>query len=271
MSLYRPENNSVQALFSLLGCVSLITGGTRGIGYSATLGLAEAGSDIALVYNASPEGTNQAIADRIAQENNVKVKIYKADVTKKKEIAAVVEEVVRDFGKLDIVVANSGINSVAPAEDFTEEEYRNIMSVNLDGAFFTAQAAANAFKKLKEQGKINQGKIIFTVSASTAVVNYPQKQAPYNASKSGLLRLAKCLAVEWMTFARVNCVSPGYTETEMIHTHPQEWRDTWSNMIPAKRTAATYEMKGSYVFLASDASSYMTGAELMVDGGYTLI
>jgi NAD(P)-dependent dehydrogenase (short-subunit alcohol dehydrogenase family) len=88
----------------------------------------------------------------------------------------------------------------------------------------------------------------------------------YNASKAGLVQLAKCLAVEWVDFARVNCVSPGYIETELLDTQPQEWRDKWFAMIPSERMAQTYEMKGTYVYLASDASSYTTGAEIIAGG-----
>ena len=105
---------------------------------------------------------------------------------------------------------------------------------------------------------------------SSLIVNHPQKQAPYNASKAGLVRLAKCLAVEWVDFARVNCVSPGYIDTDMLDVHPKEWRDTWFAQIPAQRLCQTYELKGVYVFLASNASSYITGEELVVGGGYTL-
>ena len=116
----------------------------------------------------------------------------------------------KDFGRLDVVVPNAGIACHVPAEDFTEEEYRNIMAVNLDGAFFTAQAAAQAFKKQKASGILQQGRIVFTASVSSLIVNHPQKQAPYNASKAGLVRLAKCLAVEWVDVAGVNCVAPGF-------------------------------------------------------------
>lgn len=177
---------------------------------------------------------------------------------------------VLDFERLDIVVPNSGIAIHEAAEDFSEEDYRNTMGVNLDGAFFTAQASAKVFKKQKTIGKLKQGRIVFTASVSSLIVNYPQKQAAYNASKAGLVRLAKCLSVEWVDFARVNCVSPGYIATDMLEMHPKEWKDTWFSMIPAQRLCSTYELKGVYVYLASDASSYMTGEELVIAGGYTL-
>lgn len=166
---------------------------------------------------------------------------------------------------------NSGIAQYGAAEDFTERAYRDTLGVNLDGAFFTAQAAANVFKRLVGENKIKQGNIIFTASVSSTIVNYPQKQAPYNASKAGLVQLAKCLAVEWASFARVNCVSPGYIETDLLSAHPKEWRDRWFSMIPSERLCQTYELKGTYVYLASEASSYMTGAELIVDGAVSVL
>lgn len=138
------------------------------------------------------------------------------------------------------------------------------MKVNLDGAFYTAQAAARIFKK---QG---YGNVIFTASVSATLVNIPQKQAAYNASKAGVVQMAKCLSVEWVDFCRVNCISPGFITTDILDIHPKEWREKWFSMIPAQRMAQAYELKGAYVFCASDASSYMTGADLVIDGGYTL-
>ena len=109
---------------------------------------------------------------------------------------------------------------------------------NLDGAFYTAQAAARIFKK---QG---YGNVIFTASVSATLVNVPQKQAAYNASKAGVVQMAKCLSVEWVDFCRVNCISPGFIATDILDIHPQEWREKWFEMIPAKRMAQSYELKG---------------------------
>lgn len=267
--LYQPQDAPVLNLFSLKNKVSLVTGGSRGIGLGAAIGLAEAGSDIAITYNSSAPEYIEELETKF-NSYGVKFKAYKCNVCKKAEITHTVDRIMQEFGKLDVVVPNAGVAAHTPAEEYSEEDYRFIMDVNLDGAFFTAQAAANAFKKQKEQGLIKYGNIVFTASVSSLIVNYPQKQAPYNASKAGLVRLAKCLAVEWVDFARVNCVSPGYIATEMLDVHPKEWRETWFAMIPAQRLCATYELKGVYVFLASDASSYMTGEELVVGGGYTL-
>lgn len=267
--LFQNKNAPVPELFCLKGKVSLVTGGSRGIGLAAAIGLAEAGSDIAITYNTSGRDYIAGLEKQFA-DLGVKFKAYQCNVSNKQQITQCVDNVVVDFERLDIVVPNSGITSQAPAEDFSEEDYRNTMSVNLDGAFFTAQAAANSFKKQKAEGKLDQGRIVFTASVSSLIVNIPQSQAPYNASKAGLVRLAKCLSVEWVDFARVNCVSPGFIATDMLDSLPSEWRETWLSMVPAQRFCSPYELKGVYVYLASDASSYMTGAELVVGGGYTL-
>lgn len=268
--LHQVEESPVLSLFSLKGQVSLVTGGSRGIGLAAATGLAEAGSDVAITYNSSSEEHMKEIVSKF-QSLGVKFKAYKCNVVNKKDITDCVNQVVEDFGRLDVVVPNAGIAVHEPAEDFTEDDYRKTMAVNLDGAYYTAQAAANAFKKQKEQGKLIQGKIVFTASVSSAIVNFPQKQAPYNASKAGLVRLCKCLAVEWVDFARVNAISPGFIATDMLDVHPKENRDFWMSVIPGKRHCQTHELKGAYVFLASDASSYVVGEELIIGGGYSLI
>ncbi|KIW44365.1 uncharacterized protein PV06_05379 [Exophiala oligosperma] len=262
MVLAKPDNQNVLQAFSLKGKVAAITGGSRGIGLEVSRGLAEAGADVAVIYNSSKDA--EAVAAEIASANGVKCRAYQAEVKDQEAIEAVLNQIAKDFGKLDIVVANAGIASHYAAEDITVDQWREIMKVNLDGAFWTAQAAGRIFKR---QGF---GNIIFTASVSAILVNTPQRQSVYNSSKSGLVMLAKCLSVEWVDFCRVNCVSPGFIATDMLSVHPQEWRDKWFGMIPAQRLCDPYELKGAYVFLASDASSYMTGANLVIDGAYSL-
>ncbi|GAD99822.1 oxidoreductase, short chain dehydrogenase/reductase family [Paecilomyces variotii No. 5] len=262
MVLAQPQNQSVVKAFDLSGKVAIVTGGARGIGLEVSRGLAEAGANVAIIYNTSK--TAETIAAEIASANNVRTAAYKADVTNQAEIEAVVQKIVKDFGKLDIMVANSGTTSCVPAEEYTTKQWSDIMKVNLDGAFYSAQAAARVFKG---QG---HGNIVFTASVSATLVNVPQKQAAYNASKAGVVHLAKSLAVEWVDFCRVNCISPGFIVTDILDIHPVEWREKWLSMVPANRMAETYELKGAYVFCASDASSYMTGANIVIDGGYVL-
>lgn len=206
-----------------------------------------------MIYNSSK--TANAIAAEIASANNIRAAAYQANVTNQSEIESVIQTIAKDFGRLDILVANSGIASCVAAEDYTTEQWSEIMKVNLDGAFYSAQAAARIFKT---QG---YGNVIFTASVSATLVNVPQKQAAvsqllvwnetiladglqYNASKAGVIQLAKCLSVEWVDFCRVNCISPGFIATEILDIHPKEWREKWMSMIPANRMAQTYELKG---------------------------
>lgn len=168
----------------------------------------------------------------------MKCQAYQSEVKDSAAIEATLQQIAKDFGKLDIVVGNAGIASHHPAEDYTNEQWSEIMKVNLDGAFYTAQAAARIFKA---QG---HGNLIFTASVSAILVNVPQKQAAYNASKAGLVQLARCLSVEWVDFCRVNCVSPGFIATDMLSVHPEEWRKQWFEMIPARRLCDPYELKG---------------------------
>ncbi|KAK4944491.1 hypothetical protein LTR10_016165 [Elasticomyces elasticus] len=262
MVLSKPDNQKVLSAFSLRGKVAAVTGGARGIGLEVSRGLAEAGADVAIIYRTSKDAPE--IAAEIAKANGVKCATYQAEVKDQKSIEDTLIQIAKDFGKLDVVVANAGIASHYAAEDVTVEQWSEIMKVNLDGAFWTAQAAGRIFK---QQG---QGNLIFTASVSAILVNVPQKQAAYNASKAGLVQLARCLAVEWVDFCRVNCVSPGFIATDMLSVHPEEWRKKWFGMIPAQRLCDPYELKGAYVFLASNASSYMTGANMVIDGAYTL-
>ncbi|KAK5094569.1 hypothetical protein LTR70_004045 [Exophiala xenobiotica] len=262
MVLHKPENKHVLKAFDLTGKVAAVTGGARGIGLEVSRGLVEAGANVAIIYSSSKDA--DTTASDIAQANSVRCQAYQSEVKDSAAIETTLQRIAKDFGKLDIVVANAGIASHHPAEDYTNEQWSEIMKVNLDGAFYTAQASARIFKA---QGS---GNLIFTASVSAILVNVPQKQAAYNASKAGLVQLARFLSVEWVDFCRVNCVSPGFIATDMLSVHLEEWRQKWFQMIPAQRLCDPYELKGAYVFLASDASSYMTGGNLVIDGAYTL-
>jgi sorbose reductase len=187
-------------------------------------------------------------ADKIAAEitasNYVKAAAYQCNVTSQQEVESTLQKITSDFGKLDVVVVNSGVANHGPAENCMPEDWSKLMNVNLDGAFYTAQAAGRIFKT---QGF---GNIIFTASVSAVLVNTPQKQAAYNASKAAVVHLAKSLAVEWVDFCRVNCISPGYIATDMLDDVPQDWKDKWHQDVPARRLCAPYELKGVSLSLA---------------------
>lgn len=208
MPLYQPPNPNASVLsqFSLKGKIAAVTGGAKGIGLEIVRGLAEAGADVAMIYSTSTNATQAA--KEIASATGVRVQAYQSDVRSRASIAATVDQIVADFSRLDVMVANSGVCADIPNLEYTEETWRASSSVNYDGVMWTAQAAGKVFKK---QGR---GNLIITASVSATLVNIPQRQAAYNSSKAAAVHLAKSLAVEWVDFARVNCVSPGFIETD---------------------------------------------------------
>ena len=208
LALPKDANSPVLSHFSLKGKIAAVTGGARGIGLEVCRGLAEAGASVALIYTSSKNAPSTAA--KMSEETGSVVKAYQTDVKDKKTITATLNQIAADFGRLDICVANAGIAAHHDALDYSEEDWRTMMAVNVDGAMFTAQAAGQIFKA---QGP-GLHSLIFTASVSALLVNIPQRQAPYNASKAAVVHLAKSLAVEWTDFARVNCISPGFISTD---------------------------------------------------------
>lgn len=258
MPLFAPEdvNTPVLSQFSLKGKIAAVTGGARGIGVEIVRGLAEAGADVALIYSTSTDAPE--IAAQIASATGVRVQAFQCDVSKRDNAAAVIDQIAAEFGggRLDVMVANAGVCANIPNLEYTEETWAKNNSVNLDGVMWTAQAAGKIFKK---QGK---GNLIITASVSAILVNIPQTQAAYNASKAAVVHLAKSLAVEWVDFARVNCISPGFIMTEsmlcifvpdicdmltnvpaVLTQQPKERFDQWMSMIPGRRICHPAELK----------------------------
>ncbi|KAJ4423236.1 hypothetical protein N0V82_002097 [Gnomoniopsis sp. IMI 355080] len=267
MPLFKPENVNTPVLsqFSLQGKIAAVTGGAKGIGLEIVRGLAEAGADVALLYGTSHDAAAVAAAE-ISAATGQRISTYSVDVANRAHTAQIIQQVTDEFGggRLDIVVANAGVCANVPALEYTEEQWAWNSGANFDGVMWTAQAAGAIFKK---QGK---GNLIITASVSATLVNVPQTQVAYNASKAAAVHLGKSLAVEWADFARVNVISPGFIMTEMLTKQPKELMDKWLSMIPGKRICDAAELKSAYVFLASDSCSYMTGANIIIDGGYTL-
>jgi NAD(P)-dependent dehydrogenase (short-subunit alcohol dehydrogenase family) len=167
--------------------------------------------------------------------------------------------------RVDIGVCNAGIAFNVPAEDMTLEQWNAMMAVNLTGVFFTAQACAHAMIEQRS------GSIVATASMSGLIVNVPQLQTAYNVSKAGVIMLAKSLAVEWAQYGiRVNAIAPGYMRTDMTAPAFEDPArgGIWLDLTPMKRAGEPPELGGAVVYLASDASSFVTGHTLVVDGGY---
>jgi sorbose reductase len=208
MGLAEHPNPSAPVLshFSLEGKTAFITGGSRGIGLEVAKGLLEAGASVGITYSSTPEDQVASLVKSLQEAHPTKtIKSYQCNVRDQSSVQAVTEQAAKDLGgRLDIVVANAGIAENVPAEEYPEDKFRNMIDTNFNGAFWTAQAGANIMKR---SGK-TRGSIIFTASVSAILVNVPQKQAAYNASKAAVVHLAKSLAVEWTDFARVNCISP---------------------------------------------------------------
>jgi NAD(P)-dependent dehydrogenase (short-subunit alcohol dehydrogenase family) len=253
---------SVLDKFSLKGKKAFITGGSQGIGKAVATGLAEAGADIAIVarWLAKAEETAHQIA-----KLGVKTIAVKADVTVPGDVDAMMKTILKAFGTVDVAFNNAGTAVVEKAEEMSYESLTKVVNVNLFGLFLTAQAAARVMIKNRK------GSIINMASMSAHVVNVPQQTANYNASKAGVVQLSKCLAVEWAPHnVRVNSISPGYTRMELAESFSEALIKQWVERIPMGRMAHPDELQGVVLFLASEASSYCTGTDIIIDGGYTL-
>lgn len=210
MPLAAPAKSDVPVLqlFSLSGKVAVVVGGGRGIGLEVARAYGEAGADVAIVYHTTRTAPQRAA--EIQQTSGVRAQAFQADVRSKSQMAETLQHVAHSFGdgRLDIVVANAGVCANVPSLDYTEDQWRANSAVNYDGVMWTAQAAGQIFRR---QGF---GNLIVTASVSSVLCNTPQTQVAYNSSKAAAAHLTRCLAVEWADFARVNCVSPGYVNTE---------------------------------------------------------
>lgn len=247
--------------FSLVGRTALVTGGGQGIGRAFALALAEAGADVAIV-DINPE-TAKAVAEEIMALGRQALAL-EVDVTVREQVQGMVDAIVAAWGKLDIGVNNAGVGGWADAEAMSEDDWDRVMTLNLKGVFLCAQAEGRV---MLAQG---YGKIINTASMSASIVNRPQNQVAYNASKAGVVHLTHSMAAEWAgRGVRVNCISPGYTRTPLVdqvgHLVPG-----WLSHIPMGRMAETSDLQGAVVYLACEASDYVTGHDLVVDGGYML-
>jgi sorbose reductase len=250
--------------FSLEGKAALVTGAAQGIGYGVANGLVEAGADLVVVDLAAADPA--AAAARLSEAHGRPVTYYECDITDSAAVAAMIPAIADRLGGLDIAVNNAGVGNAGAATETSDEEWRRVYGVNVDGMFYCCREEGRWFI---ENGV--KGSIINTVSISS-FFSVPQYQAPYNSSKSAAWGLTRTLAYEWGPHGvRVNSVSPGFTITPMVETprmKPQQ--EGWKQLTPMGKLAQIDDLVGAYVFLAGDAATHVTGADIIVDGGLTL-
>lgn len=247
----------VRQMFDLTGRVAAVTGGARGIGRACADALQQMGARLALL---------DILEDRVAQsaqEMGPGTLGLVCEVTSKASVTAAFDRIAEECGRLDILVTSAGICLWSPAEEMSEEDWDKVVDINLKGLFLCCQAAGKLM--IAQQS----GSIINIASMSGRIVNRPQSQCSYNASKAAVMHLTRSLAVEWAPHSvRVNSISPGYTLSELTRQFPEHF-DGWLPYIPLGRMADPEELVGAVAYLASDAASYTTGHDLVIDGGYT--
>jgi NAD(P)-dependent dehydrogenase (short-subunit alcohol dehydrogenase family) len=249
----------VDELFSLKGKVALVTGGGRGIGQVVATGLAKAGAEIAVI---SRTGADETV--RLIEKEGGKAYSLIADVTDEKAVDAALSQILARSKSLDIVFNNAGVCIHKDTLEAGIAEWREVIDINLTGEYIVARAAGRIMIERKIKGSI-----INMASMSGSIVNVPQWQASYNASKAGIIHMTRSLAVEWAGYGiRVNSLSPGYIATPMSVDTPQELKDAWMPLIPFHRMGKPEELVGAVIYLAADSSGYTSGSDLIVDGAY---
>ena len=273
----RPESlnrhtTSIFAEFSLEGKTAVVTGGNRGLGLEMALAFVEAGAHV-YVIDQAPEPCEdfKRVAEHCHMLNR-QIEFITADVTNADQMNEAMRYIEKDSRtrSLDICVANAGIMQTHPALDYPADEFRKVMEVNTTGVFITAQAAARVMRQRPDL----TGSIILTASMSGTVVNRDQEWTAYNTSKSAVLQLGRNLAAEWGPYGiRVNTLSPGYFRTNLVadqlDSNP-ELLQRWSEANPMGRIGYPHELRGVVVWLASNASSFCNGADIIVSGGHTI-
>lgn len=249
-------------LFDLGGRVALVTGAGSGIGQRIAMGLAQCGADVALLDRREDDGLARTAAF-IAAAGRRSLSLA-ADVTDGPALEEAVARTEAELGPLTLAVNAAGIANANPAEAMEEDQYQTLMDVNLKGVFLSCRAEGRA---MLAHGR---GAIVNIASMSGVIVNRGLSQCHYNASKAGVIHMSKSLAMEWVGRGiRVNSISPGYTATPM-NTRPEMVHQTklFEEQTPMGRMASVDEMVGPAVFLLSEAASFVTGVDLLVDGGF---
>ena len=249
--------------FDLTGRTALVTGGNQGLGKAFARGLADAGASV--VIAARNAERSHAVVEEFAADGLTLFAVT-ADITDTADIDRMVTETIDAVGRIDILVNNAGTCYHAPAFDVTDQEWDDVFDLNVK-ALWRATRVVGA-----HMAELGGGSIVNIGSMSGLIVNRPQWQPAYNASKAAVHQLTKSLAVEWAPLhIRVNAVAPGYVKTEIAPVDRPEFQRYWIEDAPQQRFALPEEIAPSVVFLASDAASFITGTVLSADGGYTAV
>ena len=250
-------------IFDLSGKVAIVTGGNQGIGFAIARGLATAGATVVIANRRAAEGKKAAESLKNEGLNAVAIP---TDVSDESSVATLVSKVIRDFGTIDILVNNAGVIVRKPAENISKEEWDYIMNINLKGVFFCCQLVG------REMIRRRKGKII-NISSDASQRAMPERSV-YAASKAGVSHLTRCLALEWAKYnINVNAIGPGPTITplnkEYYEKNPEKLKQTIQS-LPAGRMGDTSDYVGAAIFLASEASNFVIGQTLLVEGGSTI-
>lgn len=251
----------MQELFDLSGKVAIVTGASRGLGQYFARALARAGADL-VITSRKLSSLNEFKEEIESMER--KALAVQMDVLSKSDIDKMVQAAIKEYGKIDILVNNAGLNIRNSAADFSWEDWDTVLNTNLKGSFFCAQAVA------KEMIKRNYGRII-NIGSCTCIFGM-ESIAPYTASRGAILSMTRSLAAEWGKFGiTVNVLAPGWFKTAQnaVLYENKQWLDYITGRIPLNRVGKPDDLDGSVVFLASNASEYMTGQMIMIDGGFT--
>lgn len=262
--------------FTLDGNVGVVTGGARGLGLVIGQGMVYSGADLALVDMNLEEAQKQTkqLMDAFIKENPnaeriPKVTAHYADVSDPESVEACINEIIAEHGKIDNLVTSAGFTENFEAVNYPIDRMRKLWAVNVDGTYLFATSVARHLMNRNAPGSM-----VMIGSMSGSIVNVPQPQAPYNAAKAGVRHLAASLAVEWAHAGiRVNCISPGYmltALTQKILDENADLKQKWVSLIPQGKMGSPADLMGPVTFLLSNASAYVTGADIRVDGGYTV-
>lgn len=257
---------SILDSFRLDQRTAVVTGGNRGIGKGIATALADAGADLVVANRDRDSGV--AAAEEIAAETGAETLAVQMDVTNEDDVATAVEAIIDEYNSIDVLVNNAGITENVPAERMDPEDWQRVVDVNLTGVFLCSKHVGR--RMIDGDG----GSIVNVSSISAFIANHPQPQVAYNASKAGLEGLKTQLASEWARYdIRVNNINPGYIRTDMVEDvlkNDPEMAEEWKREMLLDEMARPESIGALAVYLASEASWYMTGESISIDGGYTV-